>query len=97
MPPLASWFRGHDELRVFLATGPMSGAWRWRRLPARANGQPAFATYRWVADEARWLGNAIHVVTLRGDGAIEDAVAFLSLDLFPAFGVPQVLDAPPPA
>ena len=50
-----------------------------------------------MADEGRWLGNAIHVITLRGDGEIADAVAFLSLDLFPAFGAPQVLDAPPPA
>jgi len=32
MPPLATWYRGHDALRVFLAQGPLSGAWRWRQL-----------------------------------------------------------------
>ena len=95
MPPHATWFRGRDAILEFLPRGPLSIPRRF--LPLRANGQPAFATYRWVAEERRWLGNAIHVITLRDDGEIADAVAFLSLDLFPPFGVPQVLDAPPPA
>ncbi len=95
MPPNATWFRGREAILEFLPRGPLSIPRRF--VPLRANGQPAFATYRWVADEARWLGNAIHVITLRDDGGIVDAVAFLSLDLFPAFGVPPVLDAPPPA
>jgi hypothetical protein len=41
MPPLATWYRGHDALTVFLTRGPLSGDWRWRHLPTRANGQAA--------------------------------------------------------
>ena len=35
----------------FLRLGPLSGAWRWRHLPARVNGQAAVGIYSW--DEAR--------------------------------------------
>jgi RNA polymerase sigma-70 factor (ECF subfamily) len=38
MPPLTSWYGGLDAIRVFLARGPLSGDWRWRHLPAQANG-----------------------------------------------------------
>src|SRR4051794_8430208 len=38
MPPLPAWFRGAD-LRGFMEIGPLSGDWRWRHLPTRANGQ----------------------------------------------------------
>ncbi len=41
MPPLRTWFRGHDAIAVFLAGWPLSGNWRWRVLRARANGQEA--------------------------------------------------------
>ncbi len=51
MPPLASWFGGIEQVRDFLERGPLSGEWRWRHLPASANGQPAVAVYSW--DEAR--------------------------------------------
>src|SRR5919199_911589 len=36
MPPLRSWFRGHDALRVFLAGWPLSGQWDWRTVRALA-------------------------------------------------------------
>ena len=32
MPPLATWYLGHESLRSFLAIGPLSGAWRWSRI-----------------------------------------------------------------
>jgi RNA polymerase sigma-70 factor (ECF subfamily) len=76
MPPLASWFRGRDALRVFLRKGPLSGAWRWRRLPARANGQLAVAAYTWREDEAAFRPFALDVLTLDGD-RISDVTAFL--------------------
>src|SRR5947208_6081511 len=37
MPPLGTWFRGHDAIRVFLAGWPLSGLWRWRQIRVRAN------------------------------------------------------------
>src|SRR4051794_19283786 len=52
MPPLASWYQGHDALAKFLAGWPLSGRWRWRRVRTWANGQPALATYCSDADKA---------------------------------------------
>ena len=44
MPPAAQWFRGHDAIRAFLPTGPLSIPRIF--VPTRANGQPAFGTYK---------------------------------------------------
>ena len=41
----AAWYRGRDEIAVFLATAPLNGEWRWRHLPARASGQAAVGSY----------------------------------------------------
>jgi RNA polymerase sigma-70 factor, ECF subfamily len=77
MPPLATWYRGHDALRVFLAQGPLSGAWRWRHLPARASGQPAVGCYTWREDEQRFRPFALDVLTLRGD-RVKQVTAFIA-------------------
>jgi RNA polymerase sigma-70 factor (ECF subfamily) len=86
MPPLTAWFRGRAAIRTFLPTGPLSIPRRF--TPTTANGQLAFATYRWVAEEARYVPNAIHIITLRG-AEIADATAFLMTELFPRFGLPM--------
>jgi RNA polymerase sigma-70 factor (ECF subfamily) len=77
MPPLRSWFRGHEALRVFLAGWPLSGAWRWRPVETRANGQPALAFYAWDDDEQAYLAFALNVLTFRGE-RISDVTAFVS-------------------
>ena len=77
MPPLGSWFRGHDALTVFLQKGPLSGEWRWRHLPATASGQPAVGCYTWHADEAAYLPFALDVLTLRA-GRIQEVTAFIA-------------------
>jgi RNA polymerase sigma-70 factor, ECF subfamily len=77
MPPLASWFRGHDALAVFLAKGPLSGQWRWRRVAAHANGQAAVAAYTWFAEEESYLPFALDVLTLRG-AKIAEVTAFIA-------------------
>jgi RNA polymerase sigma-70 factor, ECF subfamily len=66
MPPLRTWFRGRDAIRVWLAGSPLSGAWRWRATYVRANGQPALAFYSWDPDEETYLPFALNVLTLRG-------------------------------
>src|SRR5919198_4008880 len=86
MPPQAEWFHGRGAIAAFLPRGPM--AMRRRFLPARANAQPAFGTYRWVATEERFVANAIHILTLRG-GSVADVTCFLTPALFPAFGLPE--------
>jgi RNA polymerase sigma-70 factor, ECF subfamily len=77
MPPLASWFRGHDEIAVFLARGPLSGQWTWKRLPAWANGQPAVAAYTWREDEGCFRPFALDVLTMDGD-QIAEVTAFIT-------------------
>ncbi|HET8820383.1 MAG TPA: sigma factor-like helix-turn-helix DNA-binding protein, partial [Thermoleophilaceae bacterium] len=77
MPPLASWFSGHESIRIFLAGWPLSGTWRWRPLPTRANGQPALAFYAWDEDERAYLPFALNVLTFRGE-KISEVNAFVA-------------------
>jgi RNA polymerase sigma-70 factor, ECF subfamily len=77
MPPLASWYRGSDELRGFLRVGPLSGNWRWRHVPVQANGQPALAFYCWSEEEQCHLAFALNVFTIR-DRRISDVTAFVT-------------------
>jgi RNA polymerase sigma-70 factor (ECF subfamily) len=77
MPPLASWFRGLDAIKVFLAGWPLSGEWRWRVVRTRANGQPALGYYSWDAEEETFRPFALNVLTLRG-ARIKEVTAFLT-------------------
>jgi RNA polymerase sigma-70 factor (TIGR02960 family) len=86
MPPLAEFFTGRAGIRGFLVEGPLLEEWRF--LPARANGQLAFATYRLV--DGQFVPSGLDVVTLRG-AAIAEVVSFLEAD-FPSYGLPAVLE-----
>jgi RNA polymerase sigma-70 factor (ECF subfamily) len=77
MPPLARWYRGKDVLFDFLRLGPLSGAWRWKRLAARANGQPAIAGYIWEDDQQAFMPFALDVLSFRGN-KIADVTAFIN-------------------
>ncbi len=77
MPPLATWFGPRDRIETFLAGYPLSGTWRWRALPTRANGQPALAFYAWDEDQGAYLRFALNVLTFDGD-RIADVTAFLT-------------------
>jgi RNA polymerase sigma-70 factor, ECF subfamily len=77
MPPLASYFRGRENLRTFLALWPLSGEWRWKRLPTWVNGQPAAAAYTWREEEQCFRPFAIDVLTFRGD-KIAEVTAFIT-------------------
>jgi RNA polymerase sigma-70 factor, ECF subfamily len=83
MPPNAEWFRGREAIRAFLPRGPLSIPRRF--VPAHANGQLAFRTYKLIDGE--WLPNAIHVIAVDAAGAITDMVAFLDPALFARFGL----------
>lgn len=79
MPPMATWYRGHDALRWFLAIGPLSGAWRWAHRPAFANGQPAIGAYTWREDEGCYRPFALDVLTLSADGSkIAQVTSFIA-------------------
>ena len=66
MPPLSTWFSGHEALRGFLVRGPLSGDWRWRHVPARVSGQAAVGSYCWYTQDEAFRPFALDVLTLQG-------------------------------
>jgi RNA polymerase sigma-70 factor (ECF subfamily) len=76
MPPLASWYRSRDGIAAWAAGWPLSGAWRWRTVLTRANGQPALGFYAWDEAAGAYLPFALNVLSLRGR-EISDVTAFV--------------------
>ena len=66
MPPMSTWYRGQAAIGTWLAEWPLSGEWRWRHLPAHANGQAAVGSYTWDEASGRYLPFSLNVLTLRG-------------------------------
>ncbi len=77
MPPLQTWFHGREGIATFLAGWPLSGAWRWKPVRTRANGQEALAYYAWDPEENAHMPFALNVLTFRGD-KISDVTAFIT-------------------
>jgi RNA polymerase sigma-70 factor (ECF subfamily) len=90
MPPLPTWYRGREEVAVFLRGWPLGGAKRWRLIPARANGQLAFGGYIWEEEKRAFMPHEVNVLTLRG-AQIEEITAFLTPEAFGRFGLPDVI------
>lgn len=97
MPPVPSWYQGREAIRaISLAIlFPSDVHKRWRLLPTRANGQPAFVVY--LADEVTgyYRAFALQVVTLAGAPRdlwqVASVTAFLDPDLATSFGFPPQL------
>jgi RNA polymerase sigma-70 factor, ECF subfamily len=87
MPPHPHWFRGRDAVVAFIVG---TGRPRLRRLPARANGQPAVGWYVWDAERAAYMAASLEVLTLEGT-QLREIHAFVFPELFPAFGLPAEL------
>ncbi|WP_212516594.1 sigma-70 family RNA polymerase sigma factor [Actinospica acidithermotolerans] len=84
MPPVPTYFRGHEAIASFLSRYPLTR--QWRHLPARANGHLAVACYMYDPGRQAFLPHCIDVLTLRGD-KISAVTAFLDAD-FEKFGLP---------
>ena len=97
MPPVPTWFTGHEALRKWLVRGPL--AERWKHRVTRANGQLAVGCYLWDEDSGRYEAGVIDVLTLNGDkiasvtgfllgpGTYEDAAPD-GREVFAHFGLP---------
>ena len=92
MPPLPTWYRGRQQVAMFLGGGPLAGAARWRLIPARANAQVAFGAYRWDRTRQAFLPHGVSVLTLRGP-QIEEITAFLTPRAFRGFSLPGAIPA----
>ena len=88
MPPLASWFEGRDAIVRWAAQEPLSGRYRWRILPARANGQLALAYYSPDQDGQRFAPFALNVLAFRGR-QIGNVTAFIARSSEPLDPVAQ--------
>ncbi len=90
MPPIPGWLRGRDAIgRYFRGQG--SGCRGSRMLRTRANGLPAFGSYR-PAPGGGYDAFGIQVIEIAG-GHITGLHAFLEPRLFPLFDLPDHLSA----
>jgi len=100
MPPVPTWFRGHQAIRGFLTRYPLTE--RWDHRPTHANGQLAVGCYLYDQAGDRYLPAVIDVLTLDGE-KITAVTGFLTAqtlpsphsaawpagaDIFPRFGLP---------
>jgi len=90
MPPEPLEYTGAAQIRRFLSTVPAAGELhRFKLVPTRANGQPAFGCYL-RTQEGPLRAYGLMVLTLRGDqvGAI---TGFPDTSVFAGFGLPRIL------
>ena len=91
MPPEAAEYLGPTAIGGFLSTVPAAGRLeRFRLVPTRANGQPAFGCY--LKDPHTPIAHAygLMVLTLRGD-RVAGLAGFADTSVFAAFGLPRTL------
>jgi RNA polymerase sigma-70 factor (ECF subfamily) len=90
MPPQPGLFIGRDEIVKQWAPGfDQKGFGRMTGIVTRANMQPVVACYRELPGESEFKPLALDVIRIE-DGVIAEITTFPS-ELFPAFGLPEVL------
>lgn len=92
MPPWRQWYQGRDAIQwLFSNVWKNYGGFRLR--PIRANGQSGFALYARSHDSADWTAHSLQVLSLADErvSALTMFMKPLSLPIYPAFGLPLVL------
>jgi hypothetical protein len=89
MPPLPLEYQGRDLAWKFFANVAFRNDRRYRLVPTRANGQPAFGVY--LLDPVSRLGRVfgLFVVTLSGDRV--SAITRFDSAVIGRFGLPRTL------
>ena len=91
MPPWPLQYHGPAAIGGFLSTVPADGQLeRFRLVPTRANGQPAFGKYLKAPHGPIAHAVGLMVLTLQGD-RVSAITAFHDTSLFPSFGLPRTL------
>jgi RNA polymerase sigma-70 factor, ECF subfamily len=85
MPPIPTWFRGHEAIAAFCAEAPFN--YRWRCRPVPANGQLALGCYWWVETAGAYVAYSLNVFDLRED-RISSIVSFIGGERLARFGLP---------
>jgi RNA polymerase sigma-70 factor (ECF subfamily) len=98
MPPMPTWFQGHEALRSWLTRDPLNE--RWRHAATRANGQLAVGCYMFSTAAGTYEPAVIDVLTLSADGKISAVTAFVLVAeqcdpaaVFTRFGLPATAPA----
>jgi hypothetical protein len=84
-------YHGRDSVGAFLSTVPGNGQLeRFRLVPTRANGQPAFGCY--LCDPHTLIARAygLMVLTLSGE-QVSEITGFADTGIFGLFGLPRTL------
>jgi RNA polymerase sigma-70 factor (ECF subfamily) len=89
MPPNVEWFSGRAAVGRFLERNVLAGPGLTRMLRITANGQPAVAAY-WRDNDGFYRPHALQVLTITLTG-VSRIVSFNDSELFPAFGLADVL------
>jgi RNA polymerase sigma-70 factor, ECF subfamily len=97
MPPMPTWFQGHQTVRDWLLRDPMQE--RWRHQATRANGQLAVGGY--LHHDGRYLAAVLDVLTLDGDRMaaitafvtpwVAETPGATGAEIFARFGLPAEL------
>lgn len=89
MPPGPLEYQGSELAERFFATVAFWEGRRYRLIPTRANGQPAFGFY--LQDPASGLAHifGLFVITLTGDNV--SAITRFDNSVIPHFGLPRTL------
>jgi RNA polymerase sigma-70 factor (ECF subfamily) len=90
MPPHDLWIQGPEEIGRWML-GPGIACKGARLVATRANGCPAFASYR-IDPEGGHTAWSLQVLEIK-DGRIVQIHNYLNTELLPAFGLPLHLDA----
>lgn len=91
MPPAPVEYRGPAAIGRFLSTVPAGGALdRFRLVPTRANGQPAFGCYLRDANAPIAHAYGLMVLTLTRD-RVSAITGFSDTSVFRSFGLPRTL------
>jgi hypothetical protein len=89
MPPLPLEYQGRELAGRFFATIAFRHGRRYRIVPTRANGQPAYSVY--LRDPLTHVAhaNGLFVITLAGTHV--SAITRFESAVFPRFGLPRTL------
>jgi RNA polymerase sigma-70 factor (ECF subfamily) len=90
MPPLPLEYQGRAAATRFLTTIAFRDQRRYRLIPTRANGQPAFGSYYRDVHTPILRAHGLVVVTVARDG-ISALTRFLESSTLARFGLPRIL------
>jgi RNA polymerase sigma-70 factor (ECF subfamily) len=92
MPPHELWLQGPEEIHRWML-GPGIACKGGRLVATRANGCPAFGSYR-VDPDGGWSAWSLQVLEIK-DGRILTIHNYLNTEVLEEFGLPAHLDAEP--